>query len=134
MSKISRNVVARCPLCHEFMETQFVPRRLSIQKATWIPATFVYFCRKDRVFCKTDDPLVGKWESHRTKEKIPCPNPACGKSDCRIFFNSAGYMKAKCVKCGATVETRNIDMDFMPPALKVSEGQDVEQAQKEGTA
>lgn len=99
----------RCPLCLKPMETAYDP----IRKVN------ILVCRRDEIAIQVVDPLVGKWEERR--EKIPCPN--CD-TNMRVFFTSAGFMKAKCPKktCGCAVKSMNVTADTssgMAGALKL---------------
>ena len=99
----------RCPLCLKPMEHEW----------DLIRKVDLFVCQRDEVKIQVMDPLVGRWEEKR--EKIPCPN--CG-TNMRVFFNSAGFMKAKCPskKCGCAVRTMNVSADTkggqLPGALK----------------
>lgn len=91
----------RCPLCHEWMEREWVAQR----------CCFVFACAKDRVAIRVDDPFVGRWEVALDKTgMIVCPRPGC-ETKMRYFATSVGFMKAVCPKkgCGATISNSEPD-------------------------
>lgn len=83
--------IEHCPLCLEKWKMYEEPGKMG---------KVFFFCLKDMVSIWIRDTMLGRWVR---VESEPCP--VCSEPKMRLFFRSDGYIKMKCPKCGACVES-----------------------------
>lgn len=86
-----------CPICYKKMK--------KVVDAT--AQFFSCFSPQCMIWINVLDPMAGKWRGMSIGDDINCP--LCNVK-MRFFCRSDGYMKARCVTCGAGIETQDSDI------------------------